>query len=78
MITKLSINQQKTIYGGGYYCIFDDGAVLVVISSNEHYLYPSWEEAKLKHPKLPTWMIKAISPRLTALRKNILLFSHIN
>ena len=78
MIKKLSVDQQKTIYGGNYYSIFDDGYVLVVISSNERYLYPDWEKAKLKHRGLLRWMIKPVTSTQLILREDILRFSHIS
>lgn len=68
MIKKLSIDQQKTIYGGAYYCKFDDGAVLVGISEGEHYIYSSWAEALAAHPNLPTFGPRKVTPYMLSFR----------
>lgn len=69
MIKKLSIDQQKTIYAGAYYCKFDDGYVLVGFVSGEKYLYSSWEKASATHPNLPTFGPRKVTPKMLRLRK---------
>lgn len=54
MIKNLNTNQQEDISSKNFYCIVNNGNVLVKLSSSGYHIYPSYESA-LDNIKILDW-----------------------